>query len=59
MGSKMGTGSEKGKEDVKADGDGDGDGTGTRTHTHTHTHTHTLFVTSIIDPPLGGSTRVA
>ena len=24
-------------------------------HTHTHTHTHT----SIIDPPLGGSTRVA
>ena len=30
------------------------------THTHTHTHTHTeVFVTSIIDPPLGGSMRVA
>ena len=26
-------------------------------YTHTHTHTHT--VTSIIDPPLGGSMRVA
>ena len=48
----MGMGSEKGKEDVKADGGGDGDGAGTRTHTHTH-------VTSIIDPPLGRSTRVA
>ena len=31
-GSKMGTGSEKGKEHVKADGD-------ENTHTHTHTHT--------------------
>ena len=57
LGSKIGTGSEKGKEDVKADGDGDGDGAGTRTHTHTHTHT--LFVISIIDPPLGGPMRVA
>ena len=27
-------------------------------NTHTHTHTYT-FVTSIIDPPLGGSMRVA
>ena len=26
---------------------------------NTHTHTHTRFVTSIIDPPLGGSMRVA
>ena len=24
-----------------------------------HTHTHTHFVTSIIDPPSGGSMRVA
>ena len=24
-----------------------------------YTHTHTHFATSIIDPPLGGSTRVA
>ena len=27
------------------------------THTHTHTHTE-VFVTSIIDPSLGGSMRV-
>ena len=31
----------------------------TNIHTHTHTHTHTIFVIRIIDPPLGGSVRVA
>ena len=29
------------------------------TYMHTHTHTLEVFVTSIIDPPLRGSTRVA
>ena len=28
-------------------------------HTHTHTHRSEVFVTSIIDPPLGASMRVA
>ena len=28
-------------------------------NTHTHTHKSRVFVTSIIDPPLGGSMRVA
>ena len=28
-------------------------------NTHTHTHTHTHIVISIIDPPSGGSMRVA
>ena len=39
----MGTGSEKGKWDVKADGDGDGDER-EREHTHTHTHTHVSLI---------------
>ena len=33
--------------------------THTHTHIHTHTHTHAHTYTSAIDPPLGGSMRVA